>query len=124
MPNIFSEKSTQTWEEGKNCLSQGLVNSAANRFYYSVFQAVKGFAIQRQKMTMDTSDGVHRIVLQIVGENGGKGIHFRRRLQLLVGLRIVADYKAENVDAEKLKELLDDADCIRKHYIRIAGTQI
>jgi uncharacterized protein (UPF0332 family) len=123
MPNIFAEKSAQTWMEGEKCLAQGMANSAANRIYYSVFQAVKGFAIARQKMTMDTSDSVHRVVLQIVGENGGKGVYFRRQLNRLVGLRIVADYKIESVDAEKLKELLADADSIRKHYIRIAGSE-
>jgi hypothetical protein len=66
MPNIFSEKSDRTWEEGNQCLAQGHVNSAANHIYYSVFQAVKGAAIQRKKMTMDTSEDVHRLVLQIV----------------------------------------------------------
>lgn len=123
MPNIFSEKSAKTWDEGNDCLSRGLVNTAANRIYYSVFQAVKGFAIQRQVMTMDSSDNVHRQVLQIVGGESGKGAYFRRRLNLLVGLRLIADYKVENVDSDKLQDLLDDADKIRKYYIRIAGTE-
>jgi len=123
MPNISSEKSAKTWAEGTDCLYRGLVNTAANRIYYSVFQAVKGFAIQRQMMTMDSSDNVHRQVLQIVGGDGGKGAYFRRRLNLLVGLRLIADYKVESVDSDKLQDLLDDADKIRKYYIRIAGTE-
>jgi uncharacterized protein (UPF0332 family) len=124
MPNIFSEKSDRTWEEGNQCLAQGHVNSAANRIYYSVFQAVKGAAIQRKKMTMDTSEDVHRLVLQIVGGESSKGMYFRRRLNQLVGLRIIADYKVEDVNAETLKELLSDANSIRRYYIRIAGSVI
>jgi uncharacterized protein (UPF0332 family) len=123
MPNIFSEKSAQTWEEGNDCLVRGLVNTAANRIYYSVFQAVKGFAIQRRIMTMESSENVHRAVLQIVWADG-KGAYFRRRLNELFGLRVIADYKAESVDKSELEELLDDADRIRKYYIRIAGTEI
>jgi uncharacterized protein (UPF0332 family) len=123
MPNIFSEKSAQTWEEGNDCLVRGLVNTAANRIYYSVFQAVKGFAIQRKIMTMESSENVHRAVLQIVWADG-KGAYFRRRLNELFGLRVIAHYKAESVDKSELEELLDDADRIRKYYIRIAGTEI
>jgi len=121
MPNIFSEKSAKTWDEGKDCLYRGLVNTAANRIYYSVFQAIKGFAIQRGTMTMDTSDKVHRQALEIVGSGGGQGCFFRRRLNELFGLRVIADYKAENVDSGELENLLDDADRIRRYYIRIAG---
>ena len=72
-------------------------------------------------MTMDTSEDVHRLVLQIVGGESSKGMYFRRRLNQLVGLRIIADYKVEDVNAETLKELLRDADTIRRYYIRIAG---
>jgi uncharacterized protein (UPF0332 family) len=123
MPNIFSEKSTQTWDEGRDCLNRGFVNTAANRIYYSVFQAIKGFAIQRGMMTMETSDSVHRQTMEIVGQHGGRGTFFRRRLNELLALRLTADYKAESVDRTDLEDLINDADCIRKHYIRLAGTE-
>src|ERR1022692_4277996 len=119
MPNIFSEKSEETWRDGENCLDRGMINSAANRIYYSVFQAIKGFAIQRGNWTMNTSDNVHGEAMEIVGGQGGRGLFFRRRLNELCGLRIIADYKAESVNKKDLEDLLDDADCIRKHYIRI-----
>lgn len=124
MPNIFSEKSAQTWEEGNDCLVRGLVNTAANRIYYSVFQAIKGFAIQSGRWTMDTSDNVHGEALKIVAGQGGRGLFFRRRLNELCGLRIIADYKPETVNQKELEDLLEDADCIRKHYIRIAGSTV
>lgn len=121
MPNVFSEKSAKTWADGKDCLSRGLVDTAANRIYYSVFQAVKGFAIQRGLWAMDTSDGVHGEALKIVGGQGGKSTFYRRRLNELLSLRIIADYKLESVNQKELEELLEDADCIRKHHIRVAG---
>jgi uncharacterized protein (UPF0332 family) len=121
MPNIFSDKSAATWAEGKECLERGHVNSAANRIYYAVFQAVKGFAIHRGTMTLDTSDNVHRKALEIVGGEGGKGVYFRRKLNELLSLRMVADYKPEDVDRKELEELLKDADSIRKHHIQLAG---
>jgi len=124
MPNVLAEKSTKTWEEGTDCLKRGLVNSAANRLYYAVFQAVKGFAIQRDMMTMDSSDNVHRIALQIVANFGTGRAYFRKRLNQLVAQRIIADYKVEDVDPERLKDLLDDAEKIRKYYIKLAGTEI
>lgn len=119
MPNAFSEKSAATWAEGKDCLARGHVNTAANRIYYSVFQAVKGFANQRG--LMNSSEGVHGEALKIVLGEGGKGIFYRRRLNELFALRIIADYKVESVDQKELEELLEDADSIRKHHIRIAG---
>jgi len=124
MPNLFSSKSRLTWAEGQACLAQGHINSAANRIYYSVFQAVKGAAIQRNKMTMDTTEDVHRLVLQIVGGESSRGMYFRRRLNQLMGLRIIADYKLEDVKEQSLKELLSDADTIRKYWIRITGGEI
>lgn len=124
MPNIFSEKSAQTWDEGKDCLYRGLVDTAANRIYYSVFQAIKGFAIQSGRWTTDTNDNVHRDALNIVAGQGGKGLFFRRRLSELFGLRIIADYYPENVKQKELEDLLEDADCIRRYYIRIAGGAI
>lgn len=121
MPNIFSDKSAATWAEGKGCLDRGHVNTAANRIYYSVFQAVKGFAIQRGAWTIETSDNVHRKALEIVEGEGGKGTYFRRRLNELLGLRMIADYKPENVDRKDLEDLLKDADSIRRHHIQISG---
>jgi uncharacterized protein (UPF0332 family) len=121
VPNCFAEKSEHTWAEGKSCLDHGMINAAANRIYYAVFQAVKGFAIHRNLWTMETSDSVHRDALKIVYGEGGKGIFFRRRLNELFALRTIADYTPEGVDKTELEELLKDADSIRRHHIQIAG---
>jgi hypothetical protein len=99
----------------------GLVDAATNRIYYAVFQAVKGFAVQRGDMTMDTPDGLHRKILDVVSGGGGKGRHYRHKLNDLFGLRVIADYMPESVSKKDLEELLQVADEIRMHHIRIAG---
>ena len=80
MPNIFAEKSDQTWVEGSDCLNRGQINTAANRIYYAVFQAVKGFAIQTKQMSMEDNSNVHRQVLQIVSSQGARRGLWRRQL--------------------------------------------
>src|ERR1700722_16774383 len=97
MPNRLAKKSDQTWKEGQDCLSKGLVDAAANRIYYAVFQAVKGFAIQKGEMSMETQEGVHRKVLEVVRGGGGTGQYYRKRLNDLLGLRLIADYMPESV---------------------------
>lgn len=121
MPNILATKSDQTWDEGTDCLYRGQVNTAANRIYYAVFQAVKGFAIQRGDMTIESREGVHRKALEIVRGEGGRGNYYRRILNELFSLRVTADYMPESVEKKELEDLLTEADSIRKHYIRIAG---
>jgi uncharacterized protein (UPF0332 family) len=121
MPNPLGKKSDQTWAEGKNCLSLGLIDTATSRMYYAVFQAVKGFAVQRGSMTMDTPDGVHRKILEVVQGGGGIGRHYRRQLNELFGLRVIADYMPESVLKNDLEDLMEVADEIRMYHIRIAG---
>ena len=122
MANAFAHKSEKTWQEGSECLAREHFNSAANRLYYSVFQAVKGFAIKTGKMSEDASDGVHRLALKLVGSQGAQRHYYQGQLNKLYSLRLIADYKPESVDAQRLKDLVKDADSIRKYFIRIAGS--
>ena len=64
---------------------------------------------------------MHRDALIIVAGNSARGLFWRRRLSDLCGLRVIADYYPENVSKKELEDLLEDADCIRRHHIRIAG---
>jgi uncharacterized protein (UPF0332 family) len=121
MANIFAEKSDQTWKEGKECLERGLVNMAANRIYYSVLQAIKGFAVGKRLWQVNESDNVHTKAMNIIcGSAGGKGHGYRRKFGELRGLRITADYLPEDADLNQLKDLVKDADAIRKYHIEKA----
>jgi uncharacterized protein (UPF0332 family) len=122
MGNIFTQKSEETWKEGSECLAKGQANMAANRIYYSVFQAIKGFAMATRGWDIHDSDNVHVKALNVVcGPEGGKGKGFRDKLTELRSLRIVADYYPEPVDIDDLKALVKDADAIRKFHIAKAG---
>jgi len=117
MANILSVKSEDTWTEGKRCLDAGMVNSAANRIYYSVFQAVKGYAIHRGSWTMETTDRVHTDALKFVEQSGKLGRFYRSKMNELFSLRVLADYYPDTVIKKDLEELLADADSIRRHHI-------
>jgi len=121
MANAFREKSDQTWQEGNQCLGQGMANSAASRLYYAVFQAVKGFGVAHGDMTMEEGDRVHAKIIGIVTTHGKGRFWAREKLTDLLGLRVKADYTPETVDAEELKTMVGDADKIRKHFIALAG---
>jgi len=122
MANPFAEKSNRTWDEATACLASDHVNSAASRFYYAVFQSVKGFAIARKEMTEDTSEGVHGIAIRVVGKYGKTGSsYFRERFNRLFAMRLKADYMLVDVERQQLEDLLKDADSIRQYFIRLAG---
>jgi len=115
MGNQFTAKSNESWESGMACLNDGRINSAANRLYYSVFQAIKGFAVSKGLWSMDDSEAVHAKAREVVSSNVKNG--FRRNFGELHGLRLQADYMPEGVDGEDLKALLGTADEIRRHHI-------
>lgn len=66
MANTFAEKSERTWNEGNDCLQRGLVNMAANRIYYSVLQAIKGFAVGKRLWQLNESDNIHTKAMNIM----------------------------------------------------------
>jgi len=90
-----------------------MVNSAASRLYYAVFQAVKGFGIMHGDMTMDEGDRVHAKVITLVGTHGKGRSWARERVSELFSLRVRADYTPETLDVEELREIMGDAEKIR-----------
>jgi hypothetical protein len=80
MANLFAEKSEQTWKEGNDCLDRGLANMAANRIYYSVLQAIRGYAVGKKLWAIHDADNVHARAMNIIcGPSGGKGHGYRRK---------------------------------------------
>lgn len=118
MGNIFTEKSDESWKAGNECLRQGLVNAAASRIYYSVFQAVMGFGIAKERWDVEEREGLHSKAPYVAGNSCVvKGRWCRRILISLRELRVMADYKPEGVDVKQLNLLLADADKVRRHHI-------
>lgn len=119
MENCFADKSDLTWHDGMSCLNEGRFNAAASRLYYAVFQAIYGFAIQRDLMAMDSSEpGRHRTAIRIAGGHGRHPREAREAVSMLYELRVKADYRPEDVDEPDLRDVLDKANRTRQYFAR------
>ena len=110
------DKAEQTWQEACLLCDSGRLNGAANRYYYAVFQAVYGFALQKGLIDKERKDGLHKEAGDVVRR------HNRRlwpSFRLLHSMRIRADYKTENIaESEMTRHLLDRARDIKDYFHR------
>lgn len=110
------EKSEANWSSAYVLLeSERNVNAAANRFYYSVFQAVKAFAVARDGFNPEDHKEVHRKMGEVVGKYEST---LKHDFDELLGLRKQADYEPDAVDERYLKSLLHNADILRQAFLR------
>lgn len=117
MPNKFAPKSDQNWALAKELHQLGHLDAAANRYYYSVFQAVKGYAVGISRMSEAEHDGVHSKILRIVQDHSSyNGAFYRRRLNALLTERINGDYYSYSVDPADLGPLLADVESTRNFF--------
>lgn len=92
-------KSKANFDLALDLKENGKFNAAANRFYYSVFQAVKAYAVLKGKMGMDDRNDVHATASEIV-KNTEKKYH--RTIRDACNLRIKSDYLKEDVGKNEL----------------------
>jgi len=119
MPNEFQTKSDQAWTQGKRCLEEGDSNSAANRVYYSVLQAVLGFAWAKGELPRGGDLSTHKRIFDVAAKyDNSASKSFRDTILRLAGFRVMADYRAEDVPAERLEGVLSDAQRVRGHFIQ------
>lgn len=111
------DKSDENWHVGNKCLENGDLNAAASRIYYSVFQAVLGWA--RAKKGFSGEKGVHSAMSRLMKEGKRDNIYTRTFTELL-GLRVTADYHPETPTVEAIEELLPIGQKIRDHHIKKA----
>ena len=109
-------KSKENWTVGTQCLGTGALNAAASRLYYAVFQAVLGFATAKQGHVYK-GHGEHKAMRDIVRRTGKGRERYGDVFEDLMGLRITADYAREEPDETELRELVNDADAIRRYYL-------
>jgi len=111
------QKSDENWRAGKECLAKGLVNAAASRLYYALFQAIYCFGVSINEMEIKHRRGVSRheqarkLVTRRIGREASQP--FRD----LEGLRSTADYKPEDVPAGDLAPLLEDVEHMRQKFM-------
>ncbi len=109
------DKSDCTWAEANFLLENCKWNSAANRLYYAVFQAVYGYALRKELIDADCESSLHSQAGKVVRR------HTKRYVSVFTTLkqmRVRADYKTEDVDASEISEnLLRLANSLRQYYI-------
>lgn len=93
-------------------------NAAANRFYYSAFQAIKAYAVEKGKMQMEEDSGVHKKVKQIAKDEDKK---YRDIMEDAYNFRVTADYLAEDIqDYELTQKFQNDIQEIHDHFEALA----
>ena len=111
------KKSDENWELSERLRKSGSYNAAANRLYYSVFQAVKAYAVKSGKMKPDEDVSVHRTANRIVkGDNEN-----HRAFGDAMEMRERGDYQDDSVyESEFSQKFLCEADSLRQHYRKLA----
>ena len=107
MSHPLFARSKESWATAEKLWREGEVNGAANRYYYSAFQAIKAHMVEVGEMTLTEMDSVH-----------GKAAKFLKRKNRtlydvfddLRGLRITADYLPDPVDPSELRVLRPGAE--------------
>jgi hypothetical protein len=122
MGNPFETKSNSNWAVGKRCLEANDTNAAANRFYYALFQAAKGYFVERGDLEMDHAVKIHATVANLITPDAKAGSRRgwqRRTLTDLMGLREIADYYPEDVDLAELNKILISSDKVRAEFLQM-----
>lgn len=92
-------KSNENFGLALELKERGMLNAAANRFYYSVFQAVKAYAVAKDKMKMGDDKGVHAQASSVVRETERQ---YHRTIREACDMRVKADYLEEDISTSEL----------------------
>ena len=112
-------KSEENWSVGQRCLQQGDFNAAANRLYYSVFQAVLYFAKKKLMYVPNRSEGRAHARMAHVAASRGSEI-YGRAFKRLMGLRETADYEAETPAGGMILKISQESDAVRNFFLNEA----
>lgn len=110
-------KSKSNWELFDMLRREGKLDAAANRLYYSLFQAVKAYAVRTGKMNMDDQSDVHKTTMNLVSSEKGYATTYSCARRL----RVLADYlPGHPLASDFVQDFLFKADSLRQHYIKEA----
>lgn len=90
---ILLEKSKENMEAAIDLAASEKFNAAANRLYYSLFQAVKAYGVIKSKMRMDESARVHNTASGIAHELTKGNSKFEDLFEDALNLRKKSDYQ-------------------------------
>ena len=111
-------KSKENFELALDLKDDEKYNAAANRFYYSIFQALKAYAVEKGKMRIEERERVHTTAKQIAKDEDKS---YRDIMEDAYELRTKADYLSENVERYELtQDFQNKAQSMRDHFERLA----
>lgn len=90
---ILLVKSKENMEAAIDLAASEKFNAAANRLYYSLFQAVKVYAVIKGGMRMDESERVHNTASRIAHELTKNNSRFENVFEDALILRKKSDYQ-------------------------------
>ncbi len=116
------EKSNSNWALSEQLRNQEKYDAAANRLYYSLFQAVKAYAVMIGKADVDEDTGVHGKMKRIVSEEDrSDGEVFGDAMDL----RVKADYLPAPVTVADFDQtFVFNAEHLRCSFIRKASGKV
>jgi HEPN domain len=132
MQDTLTDKSDATWAAAEMNFKAGDYSSAASRYYYAVFQAIKAYWIatsycemkDRQKLVNARDPKSGRVENKMRGMHGlaqmavNSGFYGDQLLSFasLRELRIRVDYYPEPVSRDEIEDVRDHASLIRDHF--------
>ena len=107
------QKSKDNWDLSGELRHKQLYDAAANRLYYSLFQAVKAYAVNAGKLRVDDTVSVHETLKRLVREEGMDFKTFGNAMNM----RKTADYEPRRVsEFEFDQDFLCKADALRQTF--------
>ncbi len=117
---LLLEKSKENWSAFEQLRGDDKLDAAANRLYYSIFQAVKAYAVVTGKTKIDETNSVHNMMKRIVSAEGGDARTFSDAMEM----RKTADYMPQSITMLELdQDFRFKADALRQSFAKMAGKQ-
>lgn len=111
-------KSKKNFELALTLKDEDNFDAAANRFYYSVFQAVKAYALAIGRMNTTTKESVHKTAAAVVRDTDKR---YYRTMREACELRIKADYLCEGVSKSEMDQhFLNNLQTMRDEFEAMA----
>jgi len=114
----LKEKSEENWKAGIDMYCKHKYNIAANRLYYALFQAAKGYALEQGKMKDEDKNAhfeVHRRISTFVTIKNSTRLYGQMKK-----FREIADYRPFSVCPNKFSQaFIADVEKMYKELISI-----
>jgi len=122
-------KVKENWGVGITFLSKNSnLNVAASRLYYAIFQSVLWYARSKKHYMPEPGmpNRVHLDMANIVNaefpSNADHDKRHKRAFREFHALRLTADYEPDPPSVEEIKEVIQDGQFVKDHFLKLAET--